>query len=104
MPSLLLVFKIGDIITKFTFELDISIYSLAVKKFVVVKEYDNSSLYAVMIMQSQNEINEDDPRWKAWRKSADEEEEEDNSMKKMEKNHYKNMKCLCCKEIGHDIS
>jgi hypothetical protein len=34
----------------------------------------------------------------------DEEEEEDNSMKKMEKNHYKNMKCLCCKEIGHDIS
>jgi hypothetical protein len=30
-----------------------------------------------MIVQSQNEINEDDPRWKAWRKSADEEEEEE---------------------------
>ena len=37
-------------------------------------------------------------------KEDEEDEEDPNPMKKIDKHQNRNMKCLCCKEIGHDMS
>ena len=37
-------------------------------------------------------------------KEDEDDEEEPNAMKRIDKHQNKNIKCLCCKEVGHDMS